>query len=102
MRKALLKISGLLSLFLATLLAACASTRVALPPSIVRVPEIRYLPIPAADLEPCMVPVGKPIVNSDLLLHDQAAMQDLKNCNKQLARARAKNGAPSIPIPHPE
>ncbi len=49
-----------------------------------------------------MVPVGKPIVNGDLLLHDQAAMQDLKNCNKQLARARAKNGAPSIPIPHPE
>ena len=62
-----------------------------------RVPVVRYLSIPAADLEACLVPVGKPVTNADLLLHDQAAMEDLRLCNKQLVDARAKNGASPAP-----
>lgn len=104
MPKVALKASGFLSLFLTTLVAACASTPVVLPPSIVRVPVVRYIQIPQADLNPCPVPVGSPALNGDLLLHDQAAMEDLKLCNQQMARARAKNGStpPPTAATHPE
>lgn len=75
-------------------LSACAS--LPQPPAIRLIPieHTTYITLPAADLANCSLPIGKPLTNGDLTLHDQAAMIDLLDCNKQLARARSHNAAP--------
>ena len=73
---------------LIALLAGCATIPVAAPPQIVTVTHTIYQPIPAADLMPCLIPVGTPATNGDLLIHDQAAMADLMACNQQLNRIK--------------
>ena len=69
-------------------LVGCASTPVPSPPQIVTVTHTVYQPIPTAYLMPCLIPVGTPATNGELLLHDQAAMSDLMACNQQLQRIK--------------
>ena len=78
----------LVSIGLLSLMAGCATIPVAAPPQIVTVTHTIYQPIPAAYLVPCLVPVGTPVNNGELLLHDQAAMADLLACNQQLERIK--------------
>lgn len=75
-------------------LSGCAS--LPQPPAVqpIQIEHTTYIALPAADLAACMLPAGKPVTNGDLTLHDQAAMIDLLDCNKQLARARSHNAAP--------
>lgn len=70
------------------LTAGCATVPVAAPPQIVTVTHTVYQPIPQAYLMPCLIPVGTPATNGELLLHDQAAMADLMACNQQLDRIK--------------
>lgn len=70
------------------LLASCATVPVAAPPKIVTVTHTVYQPIPTAYLTPCLIPVGTPATNGELLIHDQAAMADLMACNQQLQRIK--------------
>lgn len=78
----------LVNIELLLLIAGCAAVPVAAPPQIVTVTHTIYQPIPAAYLIPCLVPVGTPASNGELLLHDQAAMADLMACNQQLNRIK--------------
>lgn len=73
---------------LIALVAGCATVPVAAPPQIVTVTHMVYQPIPMAYLTPCLIPVGTPATNGELLLHDQAAMSDLMACNQQLQRIK--------------
>ena len=70
------------------LLTGCATIPVAAPPQIVTVTHTVYQPIPTAYLTPCLIPVGTPATNGELLIHDQAAMADLMACNQQLQRIK--------------
>lgn len=74
---------------LVSALAGCAGRPVISPPQIVTVTKTAYIPIPAALLVPCLVPVGKPVTNSDLLILEQAFTVDLLACNSQLDKIRA-------------
>ena len=71
-----------------TLLTGCATIPVAAPPQIVTVTHTVYQPIPTAYLTPCLIPIGTPTTNNELLIHDQAAMSDLMACNQQLERIK--------------
>ena len=69
-------------------LSACTSVPIISPPQIVTVTHTVYQPIPTAYLTPCLIPVGTPATNGELLIHDQAAMADLMACNQQLQRIK--------------
>ena len=78
----------LVSIVLISLMAGCSTIPVAAPPQIVTVTHTIYQPIPTAYLTPCLIPVGTPTTNNELLIHDQAAMSDLMACNQQLDRIK--------------
>ena len=73
---------------LVLILMGCSTIPVAAPPQIVTVTHTIYQPIPTAYLTPCLIPVGTPATNGELLIHDQAAMSDLMACNQQLQRIK--------------
>ena len=78
----------LVSIVLISMMAGCATIPIAAPPQIITVTHTVYQPIPTAYLTPCLIPVGTPATNGELLLHDQAAMSDLMACNQQLQRIK--------------
>lgn len=71
-----------------TLLAGCATIPVAAPPQIVTTTHTVYQPIPAAYLQHCLLPIGTPPQNGNLLELEQEAVRYLMDCNKQLDRIK--------------
>jgi len=75
----------------ALILAGCASSPMMAPPQIVRVTTVRYEPMPAADLVPCVSPPTAIKTNADLLWAWQHALAALAVCNAQIADLRHLN-----------
>lgn len=72
-------------------LAGCASAPVAAPPRIVTVTRVQYVPLPAADLEPCVVAPTPMLTGADVVAAWQAALEALAVCNDQITDLRAIN-----------
>lgn len=73
----------------ASVLAGCATAPITAPPQVVTIKQVRYLPLPTADLISCAYPVGNLHTNLDLLMLEQFAVRSLQVCNKQLEDLRA-------------
>lgn len=72
-------------------LAGCASAPVVAPPQIVTVTKVQYVPMPTADLVPCIAPPTAITTNADLLWAWQHALAALAVCNAQIADLRHLN-----------
>lgn len=69
-------------------LSACTSVPIISPPQIVTTTHTVYQPIPAAYLQHCLLPIGTPPQNGNLLELEQEAVRYLMDCNKQLDRIK--------------
>lgn len=65
-------------------LAGCASTPVTAPPKIVTVTKVQYVPLPAADLLPCVTDATTLATNADLWVAYQQALTVIGVCNGQI------------------
>lgn len=74
--------------FLATIalsaLAGCANAPVTAPPKIVTVTKVQYVPLPAADLLPCVATATTIVTNADLWVAYQQALTVIGVCNGQI------------------
>lgn len=73
----------------ASLMVGCAATPVAVPPQVVMVTKVQYVPLPASDLLPCAYPLGLLETNRALFIAEQTAVRSLQTCNRQLDDLRA-------------
>lgn len=78
-----------LMLIPALVLAGCASAPVVAPPQIVTVTKVQYVPLPAADLLPCIVPDVPIRTGADVIAAWQGALAALAVCNEQVTNLRA-------------
>ena len=78
----------LVSIGLLSLMVGCATVPIAAPPQIVTTTHTVYQPIPAAYLQHCLLPIGTPPQNGNLLELEQEAVRYLMDCNKQLDRIK--------------
>lgn len=75
------------------LLAGCARLPpIVMPPQIVTVTHTRYVPIPAALLEPCPMPPGPLKVTGDLITYAMNAQAYLMFCNQQIEKIKKESG----------
>lgn len=87
MRACILRMIGLP--LAASLVAGCASAPVAIPPQVVTVTQVQYIPLPTSDLLPCAYPLGLLETNRALFVAEQTAVRSLQTCNRQLDDLRA-------------
>lgn len=66
-------------------LAGCANAPVTAPPKIVTVTKVQYVPLPAADLLPCVATATTIATNADLWVAYQQALTTIEVCNGQLS-----------------
>ena len=65
-------------------LAGCASAPVTAPPRVVTVTRVQYVPLPAADLLPCVATATTIATNADLWVAYQQALTVIGVCNGQI------------------
>lgn len=71
------------------MLTGCAAAPVVAPPQIVTVTKVRYAPLPAADLLPCLAPAAPIRTGADVIAAWQGALAALSICNEQITNLRA-------------
>ena len=102
--KALTRAAGWLSPSLTLCCVACSSLPpVQAPPQEIRVTEVRYVSLPAADLTPCPKPQDLPAkaTNADLAAHDGAETGRGDCDDKLMEEAAKKAGQLVTPVPAP-
>lgn len=75
---------GYVALPMLLALSGCASAPVVAPPKIVTVTKVQYVPLPAADLVPCVAAVATLVTNGDLWVAYQQALTVNEVCNSQI------------------
>lgn len=81
----------LLTLLPILALAGCASAPAIAPPQIVTVTKMQYVPLPAADLLPCVVAPVAIRTGADVIAAWQGTLAALSVCNEQITNLRTIN-----------